>query len=57
MTDEEMQEKTDLLRNVRKAMESASRHVYTASMELDAAERHFDALCHDLQKGWSDGKS
>ena len=54
MTDEEMQEKTDLIRNVRVTLESAANHAYTLTLELDAAERPFAALCADLQKGWDD---
>ena len=51
MTD---QEKTDLLRNVRVTLESAALHAYTITLELDAAERHFQALEHSLQEGWDD---
>jgi hypothetical protein len=52
MTDELMQEKTDMLRNVRATLESAANHAYTLVLELEAAERHFAALTADLQKGW-----
>ena len=52
MSDEEMQEKTDLLRNVRQTLRNAADHAYTLTRELDAAEKHFQALEADLQKGW-----
>ena len=51
MTD---QEKHDMLRNVRKTLESAANHAYTLTLELDAAERHFQALQVSLQEGWDD---
>ena len=46
------QEKADMIRNVRKTLEAAASHAYTLALEISAAERHFDALVHDLQQGW-----